>query len=469
MESLTQALRRLWLPRNRGYALTAVFTLALSVAALCAVGMLFHALILAPLPYSEPERVVFLNERNEAKGIDQFSVSAPNFRSWQAGARSFSELAAFVRMDANLGGDGVQSAERAMAYRASWNLWRTLELRPLLGNTFDARAEQERAAVVMLSESLWRRRYGADPAIVGRAVLIDNVPHVVLGVVPTDHGFINEGALWLPLPDEEYIHHRDDRRWDVVGRLAPGVTSAAAASELEALSSALAREFPDSNQGWQARLHDARAWILGPHAATRIAVTLAAVLLLLLVACTNIANLQVARASARLGEYSVRHALGASRWRMLRDALGESSLLAVLGASLGVVLAAQLLPMALAWLPASTPRLSTVRFEPEIAWITVLASVLVAMLFGLAPAMLAARRAPGAMLVRAGRGALSGTSARLRHALVVVQFALASALTVSPIMLAQQFLALARADRALPARTSSPRNWPCRRCANPNS
>jgi putative ABC transport system permease protein len=408
--------------------------------------MLYHAVVLARLPFAEPERVWFLDERNDARGLAQFSVSAPNYLSWQAGARSFSHMAAFYRADANLGADRAHAAERAVVFHAASSLWATLGIAPLRGRTFDAAEERSAAPVALISERLWRQRYGADPEVIGRNIAVDGQSRQVLGVVPDDHGFATDAELWLPLLRDASADNRDDRRWNVVARLAPGVAQPAAAAELDALAVALEREFPDSNTGWRVRMTDARAWIVGADASSRLVLTLTAVFVLLLVACLNIANLQLARASTRLGEYSVRQALGASRARVLLEAMSESAVVAIFGAMTGVVLGHQLLRVGIAWLPASTPRLSTVSFDPLIALGIALVATLVSLVFALAPALLVARGAPARLLGHAARGALSGSSSRLRRVLVVAQFALATVLLLTAAVLARQFQALNRLD-----------------------
>jgi putative ABC transport system permease protein len=465
-EVLARDLRYAWrsLTGRPSWAFTAaaLLTLALGIGAVTAVFTIVHAVLLAPLPYREPDRVVRIRDINLGMGIDDFSASVPNFRSWQGQTRGFSHLAALYGASANLTGGG--EPEHLNGYEVSASFWNVLGLRPIAGRGFlSADEERGHTPVAMISEGLWRRRYGGDPSIVGRTIDINLVPHVVVGVAPQDVGFATDVELWLPLEyDPEFFESRGDRRLIVFGRLAPGVTLERAQAEMLAITSRLAGEFPDSNQGWSARVIPVRDWIVEAEVAQRLRILLAAVSLLLLVAAANVANLQIARALGRLREVGIRLALGASRGRLVRQMLTENLLLATAGGAAGLVLAWAGVRAAAAILPASLPRRDSLSLDAPVLWVAVVCIGLTALLTGLLPARLALRSNVQDALQQAGRSTTVGRNPA-RHALVAAQLALATALVVGAVLLTQSLLRLQRVtpgfgdpDHLLTARITRP-------------
>src|SRR4051812_42902736 len=409
------------------FTAAALLTLALGIGAVTAIFTLVHAVLLAPLPYRAAERVVRIWETDPAHNIDNFTASMPNFLSWRQSARSFSHLAAFRGATANLT-DG-REPECVNGIAASADLWDVLGLHPVAGRAFNSQEDAPgRTPVAMISEGLWKRRYGGEPSVLGRTIDVNLVPHVIVGIAPQDVGFATDVDLWLPLGyDPEADENRGDHRLTVLGRLAPGVALQQARADLARVASQLAREFPESNQGWGTRVAPVREWIVDAEVGQRLRILLAAVALLLLVAATNVANLQAARATGRLREIGVRLALGASRARLVRQMLTENLLLAAAGGAAGLILAWAGVRAATPLLPASLPRRGALSLDLPVLAVAALCVLVTALLTGLLPARVALRSGLRDALQRAGR-AMAGGETRGRHALMAVQLALATTL-----------------------------------------
>ena len=461
-QDLRHAWRALFRSRNLSFTLASGATLALGIGGATTIFSIVHAVLLAPLPYRQPERVVFVAETNVPRGVDEFAVSYPNFLSWQEQARGFTALAGLREVGVNLSGE--RGAERLDGLAVSADFFEVLGLPLVAGRAFSAAEDRPGgAAVVILGERLWRRRFGGDRSLLGRPVRIEGAPHTVVGIAPQDVGFSTDVDVWLPLKPDPGVYWRGDRRLLVLGRLAPGVTPARATAEMAAIAAALAREFPDSNEGWGALVKPARDWIVDPELRARLLVLLAAVGVLLLVACANVANLQLARATARTREIGVRRALGASPARVVRHLMAESLVLAALGGALGLGLAWVAVESAAAVLPASMPRLATLTLSWPVAAAALAITGLTAVAFGLLPALLAGGTDLQGALQQGGRST-DGARAPVREALVVTQLALATMLVVAAALLGQSFLRLQsvalgfQPDQLVTARISFP-DW----------
>lgn len=430
------AIRSLTHRRHRAFTAAALLTLALAIGAVTTIFTVVHAILLAPLPYSKPDRVVRIQDASPARGIEEFSLSMPNFLSVQERARSFSAVAALSGGNVNLTGTG--EPERVSAAFVSHTFFDTAGLPPIAGRTF-ADSEDAGAApgVVIIGERLWTRRYGRSPAAIGRTIDVNLAPRVIVGVAPQDAGFASDIDVWLPLGrDPEYADQRADRRLIVLGRLAPGTSVAQADDELQRISADLAREFPAANREWQTRAVPVRDWIVDDELRLRLQLVLGAVALLLLVAATNVANLQLARATGRAREIAVRLALGASRPHLVRQLVTESLVLSAAGGLAGVALALAGVRAAAAVLPASIPRLEAIEINLPVLGMAVACVALTTVLSGLIPATVAVRASVRDALQQGSRTVTTG-SGRARHALVVVQVALATALVVSAALLGQ--------------------------------
>lgn len=443
LDSITPVWRRLGRPGNRGYAVAAVVTLAIGIAAVIAVYSLMHRVLLAPLPITDESSVVRLAGRNQARAVDGFAVSYPDYRSWSESTRSYSAMAALKRQGVNLRlADG---SERADAALATPTLWPLLGVQPVLGRV-PTDSVEDRASTVLISQSLWRERFGADAQVLGRALVVEGQERRVIGVLPDDVGIARSVEVWLPLdlPTDE-ANRRGDRRLDVLARLAPGVTVAQAQAELASLGAELAREFPDSNAGWDGSVQPVRDWLVGGDERMRLWTLLGAVALLLLVTCSNLAGLQLARAADRRHDLAVRLALGASGRHMRREVIAETVWLVALGVLLALPLAMALLRVASQSMAASLGGSTMFAIDPVVAASAIGVCALTAIAFAGLPAASINQSTPKAAL-GGGRNALGRRSAPLRSALVVLQFAIATVLLTGALALGNHLLTLARTD-----------------------
>lgn len=260
------AWRSLCLRHNVPFLAAALLSLALGIGAVTAIYAIVHAVLIAPLPYSEPEEIVYLTEINPSLGItEEFAVSVPTFVTWQQTLSSSVELAAVINVPANLGGCG--EPERVRGMKASAALWTMLGVPVRAGRTFLPEEDRPGAApVALISEGLWRRRFAGSTAVLGDTILINGAPVTVLGVVPQDMGFTSSVDVWLPLAPDNAHESRGNRNLRVLGRLAPGVTLEQLATEMDVVAKRLARDFPLSNEGWHVRTTRVHDWIVGSEA-----------------------------------------------------------------------------------------------------------------------------------------------------------------------------------------------------------
>ncbi len=443
LHAITHLWRRLGRPGNRGYALAAVVTLTIGIAAVIAVYSLMHRVLLAPLPITDEASVVRLAGRNLARAVDGFAVSYPDYLSWSENARSYSAMAALKRQGVSL--RLAEGTERADAALATPSLWPLLSVQPVIGRAPTDSAE-DRVATVLISQSLWRERFGADAQVLGRSLVIEGRERRVIGVLPDDVGIAQNVAVWLPLelPQDE-ANRRGDRRLDVLARLAPGVTQAQAQAELASIGAELARQFPDSNAGWDGSVQPVRDWLVGGDERVRLWTLLGAVVLLLLVTCSNLAGLQLACAADRRHDLAVRLALGASGRHMRREIILETVCLIVVGVVLALPLAAMLLRVASQSMAAGLGGSGTLGIDPVVTASAIAVCALTAIAFAGLPAASINQSTPSAAL-GGGRNALGRRSAPMRSALVVLQFAIATVLLTGALALGHHLLTLTRTD-----------------------
>jgi predicted permease len=437
------AWRSLTRRQNWSFTIAAVLTLGLGIGAVTAIFSIVYAVLLAPLPYRDADRVVRIWETNTNLNIPRFSASIPNFLDWRTRAHSFAGLAAISDVFANISGGGAP--ERVTGLGATANLWDVLGITPVAGRTFAPEDDVPgHAPVAIISEGLWMRRYGGDASIVGRTISVNGVSHLVVGVVPQDVGFDTTIDLWLPMAPDGPHESRGDHRIAVLGRLAPGVTVDAAHAELTQIAAQLEQDFPGPEKGWRVLVSPIRTWIVSADLRQRLNILLAAVVLLLLVACTNVANLQVARATSRLREIGVRIALGASRARLVRQMITENLVLASAGGALGLALAWVCVRLAAAFLPASIPRLGVLSINLPVLLAAIVSIGATALVAGLIPAAMVARSNAHDALQQSGRSTTGGRRGRVRQALVAVQLGLATMLVIGAALLAQSLVHLQR-------------------------
>ncbi len=459
-QEIRLALRTLVNSRNLGFTLASVLMLGLGIAATTAIASILYAVLLAPLSIRDSNSVYSLAESKPTAGLELFSVSALNYLSWTERARSFSGLTAVTEASVNLGVDG--RTERLDGASVSPNFWEVLGLPLLAGRSFTTAEDRLTGDAVILGEKLWRQRFNADLGVLGQRVLIDGSPKSVVGIAPQNASVVRRADIWLPAALRDQPWGRGDRRITVLGRLGVGVSRAAADAEMRTLAGALAVEFPDDNRDWSVSLIPVRDWIVGAPLQTRVWTLFAAVLLLLLVACINVANLQIARASTRVREIGVRQALGGTRARLMRQIVIECLALAGLGGVLGISLAAVAIRIGAGQLEQSLPGLGQLTLDWPAALVAIALSALTALACGLVPAHLAARSQVASALQSSTRATTEVTRTPFRQGLVVLQFALATVLVVASALLVQQFQAVQAStlgfapERVLTARITLP-------------
>ncbi len=435
-------LRRLGRQGSRGYALASVLTLALGIGAVVTVHSLLHAVLLAPLALDDETRVVRIAENNEARGISGFAVATGNFIAWRDRSYSFAAMSAFSLRGANL--TLPTGAQRVEVLQATPHLWEVVGHAPLLGRPLSDSADDV-AGAVLIGEDLWEQQFARNPAVIGQTLRVDESERTVVGVAPADVGLGLRADLWLPLDARADASNHGDRRLTVVARLQPNVGMAAAQSELDAIAQQLAQQHADENEGWGADIEPVRDWLVSQLQRERLLLMLAAVGLLLLVTCANIASLQIARSTQRRRELGVRQALGADGARVRRDLLIEAGVLMLAGAVTGIAASAAILHGARAMLAQALPSSAQIAMRADVVLIALLACAVTVLAFTWAPAAMASRT-PAAAALAGGRGTSGARRAPLRSALVIGQFALAMLLLAGALGLGQRLLQLANTD-----------------------
>ncbi len=435
------------LRKSPGFAAAAIATLALGIGANAAVFSLVRGVLLRPLPFPEPERLVAIAESNREKGWGTITASPPNFFDWQSESRSFSAMGAYTTTAATLTGRG--EPEQLNATVATAGFFPALAVAPQLGRAFgEAETVRGNERAVVLSHGLWMRRFGGDPGIVGGAIQLDGEPHTVLGVMPPGFRFPEDGAdLWAPLAfGPELSTQRGAHYLNVVARRRSDAPLGEARAEIRSIADRLRARYPRSNEGYTAVVTPLSETLVGD-VRPALLILLAAVGLVTLIACANVANLLLIRASRRGAEMAIRTALGAGRLRLARQLLTESLVLALAGAAAGLALASGSLDLVLRLAPANVPRLSEVRIDAGVLAFTAAWTLAAAVVFGLAPALSAVRSGPMRGLRATGADAASGRGAvRLRRVLVAGQVAIALVLLVGAGLLVKSLTRLSAVD-----------------------
>jgi putative ABC transport system permease protein len=428
------------LRKQPGFTLIAVVTLSLGIGASTTIFSFFNGVLLRPLPYAEPERLVVLDEFAARSGGESLGVSFSNYLDWRAQNQVFTEIGGYHHITFTL--TGVSEATELSGAMASHGFFQLLGVAPLLGRTFMPEEDQRgRGNVVILSHGVWQQYFGSDPQIIGRNVTFFASPWQVVGVMPPAFRFPNGVDFWIPFALSLKGNPRTAHGYGAIARLKPGVTEMQAQSEMSNIARRLAEQYPDSNAGIDVRVSGLRDHLAQDYR-RGLWLLLGVTGFVLLIACANLANLLLARAAVRQRELAVRAALGASRYVLARQALCESFLLGALGGAAGMFIAWLGLKLLLAALQAKLPYWVKFNVDGRVLTFTLVVSLLTSLLFGVAPAWRAARVDVHEALKNGERSAAGGNRSGLRHSLVVAQVALAFVLLMGAGLMMRSLLRL---------------------------
>jgi predicted permease len=456
LESLLQdakfAFRQL--RRSPGFMTTAMLTLALGIGANTAVFSLLYTVLLHPLPYRDPDKLMLVTESEPSQGQDELGVAIQEAQDYQTLSHGFSQMGTFESAGFNLTGDGRPL--RVNAAMVSYSVFSILGVQPVLGRTFTPQEDQYgNHHVAVLSWQLWRNQYASDAEIVGKSIKLDEAPYTVIGVMPPSFRFPFDGKplslmadLWVPDAITPFRLAPDNRLMEfgvgLIGRLKPGVSAGMARAEMTTIAQAFQSEHSDVYSGTlRVEPHTyAFAGYATQKARPVILLLMAAVLCVLLIACANVANLLLARANRRAREMAIRGAVGANRIRLLRQCLVESLLLAAGGAALGMALAEAILQSIRLWGPRDVPRLYDIALHPQVFVFTLFLTLATAILFGLIPAWTMSRTAPIGSLKTTLQTGSSRSGSRLQYTIVIGEVAVALVLLIAGGLLVRSLVRL---------------------------
>jgi len=429
------------LRRSPAFTLAALATLAIGIGATSSIFSVVNGVLLRPLPLMDPDRIVIIRANQLERGWLGVAVAGPDFAEVRAEARAFEVVAAAMMRNADLTGRGDPAEVTAAA--VSRDFFRVVPVKPLVGRVFtpDEFQGPQPPNVALISDGLWRSRFGAERSIIGQSVAINGTARIIVGVVPATTSWPHPGGapdFFLPLPEVFDTMERGAHMLEVIGRLAPSMSLETARTEIATLSARQARDYPRTNGGWVLTANRLTDEVVG-QVRPALLVLLGAVGFVLLIVCANVASLLVARATARHHEIAIRRALGASSGRVVRHLAAESVLLAVGGAALGTLIALWNVDLLRSWAPASLPRIDTVRVDGAVFAFTAGVAVFTALLCGVLPALFGARSDLQDVLKEGTRVSAPNRARLGRNALVVAEIAIAVVLLVGAGLMGKSF------------------------------
>src|SRR4051794_13409574 len=427
--------------KHKGFTAVAVIALALGIGANTAIFSLVNGVLLRPLPFPDAGRIVYIEGKNRQAGVTESNISFLDFTDWSQQTDLFASTAAYWTGTANFGADGAEP-ERVPRAGVTTGFFSVLGVQPVLGRTFVPEDDKGwPQTVAIISHGLWKRRFGSDPAIVGKQVQMSSFPLTIIGVMPPGFEYPEQTEVWVPTALNLRDEPRDNRVWSAIARLNYGMDLKQAQNRLSAINAQLGKQFHETNKGWDvfiSPLHERLVREVKPS----LLALLGAVGFVLLIACANVANLLLARSAARQKEIAIRAAMGASRTRVLRQMLTESILLSAIGGAAGLILSIWLTDLLLSMLPAGAPRLEHIGIDYRVLAFALGVSALTGILFGIVPALQASKLDVTSALKEGGRSGEGHRRTSAGSLLLIGEVALSLMLLVGAGLLIKSFLRL---------------------------
>jgi putative ABC transport system permease protein len=427
--------------KHKSFTAVAIVALALGIGANTAIFSLVNGVLLRPLPFPDAERIVYFEGKNPAAGITDSNISFLDFTDWSQQIDLFASTAAYWTGTVNLGADGAEP-ERVPRAGVTPGFFSVLGVQPVLGRTFVAEDDKGwPQTVAIISHGLWKRRFGSDPAIVGKQVQMSSFPLTIIGVMPAGFEYPEQTQVWVTTAVNLRDEPRDNRVWSAIARLNTGIDLKQAQTRLSAINARLDKQFHETNKGWDVFLSPLHERLVREIKPSLLAL-LGAVGFVLLIACANVANLLLARSAARQKEIAIRAAMGASRTRVLRQMLTESILLSAIGGVTGLVLSIWLTDLLMSMLPEGAPRLGQIGIDYRVLMFALGVSALTGILFGIVPALQASKLDVTSALKEGGRSGEGHRRTSARSLLLIGEVALSLMLLVGAGLMIKSFLRL---------------------------
>ena len=427
--------------KHKGFTTVAIVALGLGVGANTAIFSLVNGVLLRPLPYPDADRIIYFEGRNPSQGITDSNISYPDYSDWAKQSDLFAATAVYWTGNANLGANAAEP-ERVPRAGVTSGFFSVLRVQPFLGRTFTPEDDQPNAPnLAIISHGLWKRRFGSDPNVIGREVFISARPATIVGVMPPGFDYPGQTQVWSTasiVPAEE---RRDNRSYSAIARLQAETTLEEAQARISGINGQLAKEYPDTNSGWDTKLFVLQDLLVREVRPSLLAL-LGAVGFVLLIACANVANLLLARSAGRQKEVAIRSAMGASRARIVRQMLTESIVLSLIGGTAGLLLSVWLTDVLIAMLPDGAPRVDQINIDYRVLAFAIGISALTGIIFGVAPALTASKLDVSSSLKEGGRAGEGHRRTSARSILLIGEVALSLVLLVGAGLLIKSFLRL---------------------------